>query len=234
MMRQVLKMQAEANALISILAQGIASQDKDLRFILNAKFDAGTLGTLNALESLDQSDREGDIGKIVNAIIEMGRGEKGVFQSQGNRLQRIQELVKLQDDFRPLFDPLVNVRVLEVKIKSDQLGRGTEQALTKLVKQDVNRLRYLLELQASANLLLGIMSQAAQVPSIDQLGPLQVRYLETSEKLATAAKNLPDSLDVRSIIEKTLVVLGARSHHKGFCHFGHARSLPRQRPAKMD
>lgn len=159
-------------------------------------------------ESLDKlAATEAGRGKVDTlrlTVKTLNDSTDALAESVANRLKDSEARAALVEGARAahktlaqMVGPLVDDASFNLTIGLQSAGGGTEPAaikveLEKLAANDVMLLDALSELRAESNLLLGILTETALVPSLDLLRPLRERLTATAGRLEKSAAKLRD------------------------------------------
>jgi methyl-accepting chemotaxis protein len=79
-----------------------------------------------------------------------------------------------------------------------------EKRLGEVADKGMAAFQAMLDLRAEANLVLGLLTEAADVPSIDRIGPLKDSYAAAAGRMGIALKAVPDAPDLKDLVAALL------------------------------
>ena len=196
---KVVKAAAEVTAAAPNLlaAMDQAGRDEATKALAGARADlTAAIAGLNA----DDAARLGSTG---NRILEnLGRLADAVKDRQtiaANRTRLVAALrgahQKLAEKLSPMADDAgfsLTLGLSSAADKEQDLG-VIRKALSALADQELAQLQAVLELRGEANLMLGILVEAADLPSLDLMPPVRDRFSATAGRIDKAVKILKDA-----------------------------------------
>jgi len=160
---------------------------------------AARQGLTQSIGALNPEDAN-KFGQTSNRMLEnLDRLAKAVTERQGiaaNRITQVAELRKVQQKISeklvPMADDAGFSLTLELQGIGDKLDNpeAVKKTLAGLADQDLAMLQAILDLRAEANLMLGILVEASDLPSLDLLPPVRDRFNATSGRIEKALKVL--------------------------------------------
>jgi methyl-accepting chemotaxis protein len=196
---KVVKAAAEVTAAAPNLlaAMDQAARDEATSALASARADlTSSIAALNA----DDAER---LGKTGNRILEnLGRLADAVKDRQtiaANRSKQVAGLraahQKLAEKLSPMADDAGFSLTLGLSGAADKETDldVIRKALAALADQELAQLQAVLELRAEANLMLGILVEAADLPSLDLMPPVRDRFNATAGRMDKAVKVLKDA-----------------------------------------
>ncbi len=182
--------------------------------------DAATKALATAREDLTRSiaalnaDDAARLGNTGNRILEnLGRLADAVKDRQtvaSNRAKQVAALrgahQKIAEKLSPMADDAgfsLTIGLSSAADKEQDLG-VIRKTLSALADQELATLQAVLELRAEANLLLGILVEASDLPSLDLLPPVRDRFMATAGRIDKAVKVLKDP-DIAKLFEAFVV-----------------------------
>jgi methyl-accepting chemotaxis protein len=195
---KVVKAAAEVTAAAPNLLAAIdqAGRDEATKALAVARADlTAAIAALNA----DDAARLGSTG---NRILEnLGRLADAVKDRQAVAASRTRQVAalrgahqKLAEKLSPMADDAGFSLTLGLSSAADkeQDLAVIRKALSALADQELAQLQAVLELRAEANLMLGILVEAADLPSLDLMPPVRDRFSATAGRIGKAVKVLND------------------------------------------
>ncbi len=182
--------------------------------------DAATKALATAREDLTRSiaalsaDDAARLGNTGNRILEnLGRLADAVKDRQTVALNRAKQVAalrgahqKIAEKLSPMADDAgfsLTIGLSSAADKEQDLG-VIRKTLSALADQELATLQAVLELRAEANLLLGILVEASDLPSLDLLPPVRDRFMATAGRIDKAVKVLKDP-DIAKLFEAFVV-----------------------------
>ncbi len=195
---KVVKAAAEVTAAAPNLlaAMDQAARDEAIKAVAAARE-----GLTVSIAALSASDAE-KLGATGNRILEnLGRLADAVKDRQTIAATRIKQVgglrgahQKLAEKLSPLADDAGFSLTLGLSgaAEKEQELDVIRKTLTGLADQELAVLQAVLELRAEANLMLGILVEASDLPSLDLLPPVRDRFSATAGRIDKAVKVLKD------------------------------------------
>jgi methyl-accepting chemotaxis protein len=193
---------AAAPSLLAAMDQ--ASRDEATRAVATAR--EGLTGSIAGLSKAD-ADKLGTTG---NRILEnLDRLATAVKDRQGVAANRIRQVGALRASHQKVLEKLSPMADdagfsltlgLSGAAEKEQDLEVIRKTLSDLADKELAVLQAVLELRAEANLLLGILVEAADLPSLDLLPPVRDRFSATIGRIDKAVKVLADA-DVAKLFE---------------------------------
>jgi methyl-accepting chemotaxis protein len=178
------------------------------------------------LTKLDGRMNAGRALETVQRVIALGTGQQNVFDDRASqihhgsggtvdgssgRLSAAQkEIAGLDREVRRMFDVMVLKSRTAVVLAGDDLRRKTETSLTNLATIGIRQLEIHGQAEAIANLMLGILNEAASVTSEQRLNALRNDFTGAATLLQTEAAELPADDDTSAFltVAKQLLAFG--------------------------
>jgi methyl-accepting chemotaxis protein len=203
---KVVKAAAEVTAAAPNL---LAAMDQAARDEATTALASARAGLTSSIAALNADDAE-RLGKTGNRILEnLGRLADAVKDRQtiaANRTRQVAGLraahQKLAEKLSPMADDAGFSLTLGLSGAADKETDldVIRKALTALADQELAQLQAVLELRAEANLMLGILVEAADLPSLDLMPPVRDRFGATAGRMDKAVKVLKDA-DIAKLFE---------------------------------
>jgi methyl-accepting chemotaxis protein len=203
---KVVKAAAEVTAAAPNL---LAAMDQAARDEATKAVAAAREGLTASIAALSASDAE-KLGATGNRILEnLGRLADAVKDRQTIAATRIKQVgalrgahQKLAEKLSPLADDAGFSLTLGLSgaAEKEQELDVIRKTLTSLADQELAVLQAVLELRAEANLMLGILVEASDLPSLDLLPPVKDRFSATAGRIDKAVKILKDA-DIAKLFE---------------------------------
>ena len=181
---------------------------------------AARQGLTQSIGALNPDDAK-KFGETSNRMLEnLDRLAKAMTERQNiaaNRISQVAELRKVQQKISeklvPMADDAGFSLTLELQGIGDKLDNpeAVKKTLAGLADQELAMLQAVLELRAEANLMLGILVEASDLPSLDLLPPVRDRFKATSGRIDKALKVLKAD-DITKLFE-AFVAFGKRDNN---------------------
>ena len=170
---------------------------------------AARQGLTQSVNSLNPDDAK-KFGETSNRMLEnLDRLAKSLTDRQAVAASRIKQVAelraahqKLAEKLGPLADDAGFSLTLGLSGAADKEEdlKVIQKTLVALADQELAALQAVLDLRAEANLMLGILVEAADLPSLDLLTPVRDRFNATSGRIDKALKVLKNN-DVTKLFE---------------------------------
>ncbi|MFZ5733835.1 MAG: methyl-accepting chemotaxis protein [Pseudomonadota bacterium] len=171
-----------------------------------------------AIDALGAEDAR-KFGETNSRMLEnLDRLAKAVTERQtiaANRIKLVAELrgahQKLAEKLAPMADDAGFTLTIEMQgVKLEDMA-VVQKTLSALADKDLPKLQAILDLRAEANLMLGILVEAADLPTLDLLPPVRDRFNATSGRIDKALKILKD--DAVTKLFETFLAFGKRENN---------------------
>jgi methyl-accepting chemotaxis protein len=186
----------------------LAAMDQSARDEATKALASAREGLTTSIAALNAGDAD-QLGKTGNRILDnLGRLADAVKERQAiasNRSRQVAGLraahQKLAEKLSPMADDAGFSLTLGLSSAADKETdlEVIRKALATLADQELAQLQAVLELRAEANLMLGILVEASDLPSLDLMPPVRDRFNATSGRMDKAIKVLKDA-DIARLI----------------------------------
>jgi methyl-accepting chemotaxis protein len=196
---KVVKAAAEVTAAAPTLLAAIdqAGRDEAAKALATAREDF-----TQSISALKSDDAE-KLGKTGNRMLEnLGRLADTVKDRQAIAASKTKQVAalrgahqKIAEKLSPMADDAgfsLTLGLSSAADKEQDLG-VIRKALSALADQELAQLQAVLELKAEANLMLGILVEAADLPSLDLVPPVRDRFSATAGRIDKAVKVMKDA-----------------------------------------
>jgi adenylate cyclase len=220
----LLTLSAQSDLAAGLLIEGAQVEDAGSIPPMSQRFSAAATAIRKLLDELAPSPEGERLRQACQTLIALGAGAKGMFET------RSQELWALPDE-RSSFQarreglvvaagfahqklietltPMVEEAGSQLVITSQDLASRNTEEITELVKGGARTLQILLTVRSEANLIAGILNEAAGVPDPNLLQPLGERFVAATARVDKLLGQLPASLEGRQHLTESVKALTA-------------------------
>ena len=130
------------------------------------------------------------------------------LQLEAERERTVSEIARLHKEILALTMPMIDDANFELLLGSEDSSADPAAVIDKLVNIDVEKLRALLQIVSDANLVSGLLSQAANALDVARIQPIQERFIAAEAHLQESLENLPEGEDSTQLGELLGALLG--------------------------
>ena len=126
------------------------------------------------------------------------------------REDAVADLTSAHSSFLDLVDPLIDDAVFDLVISGEAASTESSNAITALVEGGVSELNQLLTINAEANLVAGLLAEAANVTNPALIEPIRERFVAASAAIERNLRELPHSARMEELSQSidALVTIG--------------------------
>jgi len=170
-----------------------------------------TIGTLGAEDAARLNKTADRMLENLNRLTQSVTERQTIAASRGALVASLRKShQKLAEKLSPMADDAGFTLTIGLETVADKKDlQLVQNTLAALADSELASLRAILDLRAESNLILGILVEAADLPSADLLPPVKDRFTSTARRLGKAAAALKDSETSKLVYE--LVRIGKDS-----------------------
>ena len=154
-----------------------------------------TIGTLGAEDAARLNKTADRMLENLNRLTQSVTERQTIAASRGALVASLRKShQKLAEKLSPMADDAGFTLTIGLETVADKKDlQLVQNTLAALADSELASLRAILDLRAESNLILGILVEAADLPSADLLPPVKDRFTSTARRLGKAAAALKDS-----------------------------------------
>ncbi len=169
------------------------------------------LGLVKALKTDDNAPESirtlTDIhGEITSSLNELNASVEERLRLENLRAQAVAGLNRAHGQLLEALEPLVDDAVFNMVISSEDITSRSAETITALVDGGVLEMSRLLQIAAEANLVEGLLVEAANVRDSTLIQPIRERFVASAAGIEKSLRDLPESAE-KPMLENAVAAL---------------------------
>ena len=210
--RASLEMLSDINLAGAILIEAANLDDHRLIITLSERFQGVSRHLAAALKQLPEGPESEEVGVLVEALIDYGRGRDDLFALRkaelgaaglaedervilrDRRLGVLRDMARLRDELVTILSKLADDAAFKLVIGSSEMIELGGRKISGLVANEVGTLKAALELRGEANLIAGLIASAANEGRADGLDRQRAAFEAVAARVAGLLARAPAEL----------------------------------------
>ncbi len=222
----LLTVNSEANLAAGLIAQATSVSDPLLVQPIRERFDATSSAVRQSLRQLPDFEEKQSLLLAADLLLQVGSGEGNIFEVRERELRELKVSADLGDDSAPsellsakreilattaqdvhadllnILTPVVDEATFDLVIASENVTTQSTEAIRNLIDGGVSALQVLLSLRAEANLVAGLLAEAASLSDPTLIQPLRERFVAAADHISRQLNRLPEGDEWRTLEER--------------------------------